>query len=564
MKKINLIVIVFFCFSSHIHSQNFEWARGIGGMGQDEGFSIAVDISGNVYTTGYFSDTVDFDPGIGIFNLISMGNSDIFISKLDSAGNFIWAKNIGGTSTDRGVSLILGDTNLYVTGTFNGTVDFNQNVGAYNITSIGGRDVFILKLDTAGDFIWAKNIAGTNDIYVASIDIDEMENLYATGYFSGAYDFDTGPSLYNLTSTGTYDIFIFKLDNSGNLIWAKQCGKEGYHNGGASIKINTNHDVYITGYFDRTIDFNPGVGVFELTSTSTGSEDVFILKLDSLGDFTWVKQLGGIQTDHVLSMAVDNFGGIYTTGFFRGTTDFDPGVGTYNLTSASGFDIFISKINADGNFVWAKNIGGTGFWNQGNSLGLDANGNVFISGEFEGIVDFDSGVGTYNLIASGQSDVFISKLDSSGTFLFARNLGGIESDVGNCLFVDTDENIYLVGSFTGIADFNPNVNTFNLTATGLRDVFVVKLSQNINTTITEVETNTLLLFPNPTFNELTLYFKEPIEKATIKVSNVLGEIVRTFQTSNSRNIIELGNSNGIYFVQVEINGVSSVYKILKQ
>ena len=565
MKLINLIVFVFIFWCHNFYSQNFEWAKGMGGFGQDEGYSIAVDTNGYVYSTGFFSDTVDFDPGLGTFNLISKGNKDVFISKLDSAGNFIWAKSIGGISIDCGVAIILGDDgSIYITGIFYGTTDFDPNVGVYNLTSNGGADAFILKLSAGGSFEWAKKISGMDDIYLAAIDIDELENIYITGYFKGTYDFDPGVGSFNLTSFGTYDIFISKLDNLGNFIWAKQCGKYGYHNGGSSIKVDINHNVYVSGYFDNTVDFNPGLGVFDLTSNQIGSEDIFVLKLDSLGEFVWVKQLGGIQINICLSIDLDSFGGIYTTGYFRGTSDFDPGVGTYNLTSVSGFDVFVSKLNVDGDFIWAKNMGGSGFWHEGYSLFVTDNGNTYITGLFDSIVDFDPGAGTYSLTSTGEKDVFISKLDSSGNFVFARKMGGIEIDNGRCILVDRDENIYIVGDFNGTGDFDPTGNIFNLTAVGLQDVFVVKLSQSIGVNVIENELDVFLLFPNPTLNEITLHFKKPVEQAIIRVLNGIGEVIKISQTSSLSSIIELPSSKGIYFIQVEINGVSSVYKILKQ
>ncbi|MCF6285500.1 MAG: hypothetical protein L3K26_09955, partial [Candidatus Hydrogenedentes bacterium] len=137
----------------------FGFAAGMGGTSGDEGLAVAVDGAGNVYTTGYFQGTVDFDPGAGVSNLTSAGTKDIFVQKLDSAGNFVWAKGFGGTDNDRGFGIVVDASgNVFSTGEFSGTVDFDPGLGVTELSSAGGLDVFVQKLDAAGDFVWAKGM----------------------------------------------------------------------------------------------------------------------------------------------------------------------------------------------------------------------------------------------------------------------------------------------------------------------------------------------------------------------------------------------------------------------
>ena len=168
MKKIILFVSCVLCFGfANGQAPVFEWAKRMGGPSDDASFSIAVDIYGNVYTTGSFSGTVDFDPGAGIFNLTSYDVTDIYILKLDVVGNFVWAKRMGGASVDDGISIGLDASgNVYTTGWFNGIVDFDPGVGIFNVSSLGSEDVFISKLDPAGNFLWAQRMGGSGDDYV--------------------------------------------------------------------------------------------------------------------------------------------------------------------------------------------------------------------------------------------------------------------------------------------------------------------------------------------------------------------------------------------------------------
>ena len=467
---------------------NFEWANGIGGSGSDSGLSLAIDSVGNVYTTGGFEGTVDFDPGAGTFNLTSAGFEDIFISKLDSDGNFLWAHNFGGTSFDNGNSLAIDSAgNVYTTGYFSGTIDFDPGAGTFNLTSSpAGSDVFISKLDSDGNFLWAKNFGGTGSDIGNSLAIDSIGNVYITGNFEGTADFDPGAGTFNLTSSvGGPDVFISKLDSQGNFLWAKSFG--GFRSDSSkSLAIDSVGNVYTTGYFKGTVDFDPGAGTFNLTSSVGGPDvfnhDIFISKLDSQGNFEWAKRIGGIGFDSGNSLDTDSAGNVYTTGNFGGTADFDPGAGTFNLTSDEG-SIFVSKLDSEGNFLWAQNFGGNRF-ESGNSLATDRAGNVYTTGRFDGTADFDPGAGTFNLTSSfGEPDIFISKLDSQGNFEWAKsiesrekNIGGSSWDAGNSLDTDSVGNVYITGYFQSTADFDPGAGTFNLTSAGFPDIFISKLS----------------------------------------------------------------------------------------
>jgi PDZ domain-containing secreted protein len=389
-------------------SGNFLWAKSFGGTSYDHGYSITVDASGNVYTTGLFQGTVDFDPEAGTNNLTSNGNWDVFIQKLNPSGNFLWAKSFGGPASDWCYSITVDASgNVYTTGPFQGTVDFDPGAGTNNLTAQGSRDAFIQKLDPSGNFLWAKSFGGHSSDQGASITVDASGNVYTTGLFSGTVDFDPGAGTNNLSSQGNLDAFIQKLDPSGNFIWAKSFGGTSLDQG-LSITVDASGNVYTTGRFDGTVDFDPGAGTNNLSSQG-GYDDAFIQKLDPSGNFIWAKSFGGTSNDRGLSITVDASGNVYTTGFFRDTVDFDPGAGTNNLSSQGTDDVFIQKLDPSGNFLWAKSFGGTSL-DWGHSITVDASGNVYTTGYFYGTVDFDPGAGTNNLTSQGSVDIFIQKM----------------------------------------------------------------------------------------------------------------------------------------------------------
>jgi hypothetical protein len=486
-------IFIFFLsiiISGITYAQNFQWAKAMGGIDSNYGTSIAVDAGGNVYTTGEFFGLTDFDPGAGTYNLFPAGSSDIFISKLDANGNFLWAISMGGTSstvTSYSIAVDAGG-NVYTTGDFWGTVDFDPGPGTYNLTSVGFySDIFVSKLNANGNFMWAKRMGGFFWNTGTSIAVDASGNVYTTGGFNETVDFDPGSGTYNLTSVGDQDIFISKLDASGNFIWAKSMGGAS-NDWASSIAVDAVENVYTTGVFNGTVDFDPGPGTYNVTSA--GGIDIFISKLDANGNFLWAKRLGGNVDDGGNSIAVDAGGNVYTTGYFGVIADFDPGPGTYNLTSAGDDDIFISKLDTNGNFLWAKSMGGTS-WDRGNSIALDAGGNVYTTGEFQGTADFDPGTGTFNLTSVGSWDIFILKLDTSGNYIWAGRMGGTSFERSNSIAVDAGGNVYTTGEFHGTADFDPGTGTFNLTAAGSGDIFVHKMSQCTAPALTTSTTNAL-------------------------------------------------------------------------
>ncbi len=395
---------------------NFVWAKAIGGQNNCIGYGITVDLFGNVYTTGFFWYTVDFDPGPGTFDLTSAGWTDIFISKLDSGGNFAWAKAMGGTLYDNGYDISVDTSgNVYTTGYFEGTADFDPGTGTAGLTSTGGLDIFISKLDSNGDFVWAKGMGGTSEDRGYGLSIDTSGNVYTTGFFQGTVDFDPGPGTFNLINASGLDIFISKLDSNGDFAWAKAMGGASGSEG-RGISLDTSGNVYTTGYFTGAVDFDPAGGTTEIITSIGGSQDIFISKLDTNGDFAWAKAMGGTSNENGYGISVDISGNIYTTGFFQDTADFDPGIGTFDLSSQLWNDIFISKLSSNGDFIWAKAMGGA-LDEYGKGISVDTSGNVHITGYFQGTVDFDPGVGTFNLASVKDSDdIFIVNLSAPSSF----------------------------------------------------------------------------------------------------------------------------------------------------
>ncbi len=466
-----LLLLICLLETVSLNAQTLQWARQIASSSVDDCNDVVTDASGNVYVTGGFQNTVDFDPGAGVVNLTSAGIWDIYVCKYSPAGNLLWARRIGGAEEDDGAAIALdASNNVYVFGTFRLTVDFDPGAGTYNMTSAGYVDFFICKLSNTGTFVWARRFGGNQMEHPGDIEIDNAGNVVTTGRFPNTVDFDPGAGVFNLTGGGG-DVFVLKLSSAGNFVWAKHIAGTSSVNA-ERIAEDASGNIYIVGSFDATVDFDPGAAV--VNQTAAGSLDGYILKLNSSGNYQWVRRFGGTGYDVLSDITIGSGGTIYSVGYFEATVDFDPGAGTSNLVAAGSRDIVISRLNALGNYVSATRIGGTGE-DMGLAIKVDAMGNIYTSGRYSGTVDFNPSGATANRTANGAYDCFILKLGAALNFGWVCTFGGTGGDEGRAISVDPSNNILTAGIFTGTPDFDPNGGVVNFTAQVL-DGFIHKLT----------------------------------------------------------------------------------------
>ena len=396
----------------------------------------------------------------------------IFLPLKNFSQIYNWSGSFGSYSAESGNAIdIDASGNTFVVGKYRNTVDFDPGNGAFLMTSEGESDIFILKLDANGQFLWVKGIGGSSFDYANDIKVDANGDLFITGVFKNTVDFDPGSSTHNLTSNGQYDAFVLKMDNNGNHIWSVSYGGGGYDYGN-EIDVDSFGNIWVIGSFRNTVDFNPGSATSD--KTSVGGEDIYVLKLNFLGNFLSVQTMGGTDNDNPLSLAIDAFGFLFVTGTFEGTADFNPGNTTTNLSSSGSTDIFLVKLNFSGGLLFAKSFGGTGD-DGATDVKIDANGNLLMTGYFSETVDFDpSNNGTTNLSSLGFEDAFTLKLNNLGDLVWAKSFGNNNFIRGNVVNYDSDGNIY-TGVFRGICDVDPGNNVIPINSNGFMDIVLQKL-----------------------------------------------------------------------------------------
>ncbi|MDP1801751.1 MAG: T9SS type A sorting domain-containing protein [Bacteroidota bacterium] len=378
------------------------WARRIGGPKTDVCYGLAIDNLGNCLITGTFDSTATFNAALTA-TLASNGSQDVFLMKLNPVGFLLWHTGFGGTGNDRGKTIAVNSANdVYVAGYFEGTVDTDPSAGSNILFSNGATDIFFSGFAPNGNFVWGKGIGSATDDEPRSIAIDNAGELVMTGGFSQTTDFDPGPGFGFLNCSGAYDIFLAKYNSSGAYIFANKIGAAGGDHA-MSLCVDAANNYIISGDFSGTVDFDPAT-FSTVNLIASGPYDGFVAKYNSLGTYQWVRHISGINGQTADGVNTDLNSNIYITGKYGATTNF----GSIILSNTGPLDQYISKYDASGNNLWVSRAGGNNF-NVGGSLVIDNSNNIYSTGYFYGVSDFDPSFLTANLASAGAGDVFLLK-----------------------------------------------------------------------------------------------------------------------------------------------------------
>jgi hypothetical protein len=566
MKFKSLITILFLAASISCLGQSplAQWVAPITD-GLQELNAITTDRQGNIYSTGRFFSTVDFDPSTSISNLTSTGGYDIYIRKLDPSGNLLWvlpvAGGCSGVPTDIETD---SQDNVFISGYFSITADFDPGSGTVLKIAGGTYDPFILKLDENGVFQWVNTFeCESAEIGLTmGMAIDDSDNIIVTGTYSGQMDITPTSTPTFLNANGFKDVFIAKMDEFGIIQWGKAVGAISSNDFGRSIDVTANGSVVIAGEFTGTMDFDPGSGIDSLTSN--GGYDAFILKLDLNGDYLWAKTYGASSPDVSRSITVDENNDAIFTGSYKYTVDFNSGGTPATLTNNDGA-MFICKVDVNGDFSWVKSIespGGTG-WVETMVIENDANNNLIITGRFSDSIDFDPGVGTAIQTSFGLADVILFMLDGNGDYQWHISNGDWTGDEGRALTVDLNGNLVVGQSGDGFLDFGNSV-TYN---TGGKDTQVVKYDINVdgNGIAEENEIVGLSIFPNPANGNFTINLGEMYSNVSISLTDLSGRLLNTTAYEQCEFLnLSYAIPSGVYLVIVESSDKKSVIRLIKE
>lgn len=456
-------------------SVNFDSVLGVGSdtaavLARDN----AADAAGNTYVTGLLYGSTDLDPAVdradGSDILTPRGSTDAFVAKYAPDNTLVWARLMGSALDTQSLNTYEGGEAV--------TVDESGNVyvsGGF----LGQADLGPFRLTSAGD----------KDVFVAKLDASG-NFLWAKGWGGTTRDISTGIAVDgsgNVLSVGTTATVssgggsftvngfeVRKYSPTGTAAWAKRIN--GTNAEGTGVATDATGNVYLCGSFRGKVDFDPGSGKKNVTGAARAGNG-FALKLTTSGAFGWVAPFVAKTAEspnssaHCGDIAVDVSGDVVVSGGYTGQVDINPSPTVDDRLPSSGGG-FVARLSSAGSLAWATPLGGASI----NSLALDASGSVYLTGNFSQV--FTPGFGLPTSTSNGGSDVFVAQLSTTGAVNWAVTFGGTGSDAGYAVAVDSSGTVYLAGTYSSTVDFDPDpVATYELTNPAKADMFLLKLRQ---------------------------------------------------------------------------------------
>ena len=543
----------------------------LGGTANDKGLGIISNNDGFVYSMGTYLDTVHFQSGtMGIDVPGNPQFNNTFIQKISDDGLLTWVTGFSGEGTSgvTGQDIELAPNgNIVMLAFYFGTVDVDPGLGEYFLTEISPfRNYCIIVLNPSGELVWAKNIinVGTYD-EVKNIEVNPQGELFVAGHFYETVDFDPGMETLNVTSAGLADAFVQKLDATGNFLWVKTWGSSEYDKVTA-LCLDSEDNICLSGWFNGTVDFDPGSGVSELTAEAIFSFNEFLLQLTDNGTFKWVAQVSKNDNVFIRDITADQSNNITLIGDFYSTVDFDPESGLEELTALGASDVCIVRYSPYGHFIWARAVGGSNY-DFPAGIATNSNGELFCCGSFSGTADFDPGEAVLELSSSdGKDDIFIFKLTAAGTLIWAEKTGGPGNNFDRCwdICTNTTGGIFFTGQFRDIGIFDPGAVQTEYQSNGYEDGYVAKWLDD-PTYIADMDTGKhITISPNPTTDIVSLFPEKPFHQATIQLINTSGMIVLDLQ-NQSGSMLKIDLSAfpvGCYFIRITENQHQTTRRII--
>ena len=453
----------------------------IGGSGNEANQQTIVDHVGNTYAVGTFVGKVDFNPAAKNTSLKGVAApGSVYVAKYNPAGALVWAKQIGDQAVipliTAGLAVDSGN-NLYIAGSFEGTIDFNPGRRITALTSAGQHDVFAMRIDTSGEMIWAKRFGGTGDDFASDIALNDDNYIFVSGMFTGEVDFDPGadsavvpaPTIVGGQPLDDYDGFVNILDDQGDFL-----GYHTYDTPNIDTIAVDDDSLFLAGHFRGTdVDFDPDdEDSVLLTSSQSGlGTDLFVQKIDLNGDVAWVRPLTGNAT--ITNIDIGDGGDVFVSGSAFGivattTPDEVPLVVVFPEGGAG----FLTRSNGDtGAFVWANQLGS-------NVADFTIAGSeIFVTGTFSGSVNLNPSGAPFSVEAQTTSTFVGSYNADSGLLTWGRALSGTGTTAATSIGY-ADNNIVIGGAFTGTTDFDPNRSIKSVKSKGGTDSFIARIRQS--------------------------------------------------------------------------------------
>lgn len=395
------------------------WAKGFGGTADDTAADIALDGAANVYVGGTFNGKVDFDPSATVVrNLNAAAGGTAFVEKLTTNGEFVMTRAPSGVSTLTGLAVTpRGD--VAAVGKFTGTIDLDPGAAtapqtAPNLNGAGAA-AYVMRLNPLGNHVWSGAVAATKAIELGAVAVDQVGAVYIGGRATGIADLNPLAGKFALNARSYWTPFVVKVSAAGAYQWARTAltytAVAGAPNKINGLAVDGKGNVVAAGVFAGTLDFDQQTAVLATVNSKAGSNDGFVWKLDGAGNLVWARRFGGLNNEALTDVAADAAGNVYAVGTFKGSADFDPGLGVVQMVTGGGaYDAYVVKLNAAGGLAYARPLGGGASTTRATGVSADSLGNITVAGAFTGKGDFNPGNDIQALTGGTAGAGFVARL----------------------------------------------------------------------------------------------------------------------------------------------------------
>lgn len=371
-----------------------------------------------------------------------------------------WLRSQGGTGPETVSGLVIDPAGaLYLCGTFTGTVDFDPSAGTQSLTAAGGHDIFVQKLDSNGQLLWVYQLGSPGDERAADLALDPSgSGLLLLADLGGSVDVDPGLGT-TIAQPSDGRILVHKVDTAGQLVWARQLANDNPLSQGQALAVSSSGEVYLTGAFGGTGDFDPGPLSLPLSAQGSGS-DIFLQKLTASGDLDWAYAYGGTPDgERGVDVTVDSLGEGYFIGEYGSSFDFDPGAGALFLPPAGAYSVFVVKFGAEGAFRWARQVRDQAAASA-ELIHFRPPLDLYCVSRFRSTVDADPGADTLAFTSVVAPDLLVQRLDTSGLLVWARQLAGKGEKRSHDLLSLPNGDLVLTGRFRDSLDLDPGAGIY--------------------------------------------------------------------------------------------------------
>jgi hypothetical protein len=483
-------------------SQDYNWFKQFGGTGDDRVEKTMIDSNGDIIAIGTFSGTVDFDPGIGVSEMTSNGWNDAFIVKFDTTGNLIWVRTLGGADFD-GANVIEVDAsdNIFVAGGYYGTIDIDPGAGEVLITS-SGISAYLLKLDSNGDYQWSRNLTGS-DVRISAIGTGP-QGVVCAGTFHFTAEFNNEGTSVQLTSLGATDVYVMNLTNAGVFASIEQIGTPD-QNPVQAFEMDASGNIYLASEYEGSIDIDPGVGTTTLTVNNVSNHGSFIAKYNSAMELQWGKNMNFPNYSTVKNMQLTPNNEIVFNGYFKDSISFNEFGDASWYVSAGDDDVFLGRIDLDGNGLWFKRYGNMSE-DDHTGMHVGQSGNIYLFDTFEGTIDFDPGIGVSNAHAVGDMDGYILCLDGNGDLIWfiQDSIDNQNYSITRGVVEGAHNDLYGMMNFYTEISLLQNGTTYSFASAGDYDILLMQLKTDSYLSVINLNEIALRAYPNPATDYLLI------------------------------------------------------------